>query len=372
MHRIAGRLSNTVGDVRTLSLHHSLDVLGHEGLRPKHSCLVVRVVVLAGRDGRAFSLPSALIPSDSRNLRRGSAVVEMAPPRGTCGTVYAECPESIEGLKLCPRTRRSIPVRCFEMNPKTGKAKAYCVECEKKTKKQTKAYRVTEHGKSKTKERNSTENAKASKAAYRNGSIGKAKAKTYASSEKFLKKCRQYAKTPAAKQHRKQHYDENKLSTSLMNAFARVIRGGKSPIAVLNSSFESELHIREHIAKQLQATSYSYEDFGGGATNWSIDHAIPRCAYNHDDPEDVRRCWSPSNVRVMNTKANKEKWNAIVEQVVLLVSANCWPKAWGGVLPRNGSKKVQRTASQDLRQEVCEQSQPVDRASLEPSDDESD
>tara|TARA_B110001452_G_scaffold164412_2_gene137146 strand:+ start:5342 stop:6265 length:924 start_codon:yes stop_codon:yes gene_type:complete len=295
--------------------------------------------------GRAFSLPSALIPSDSRNLRQGTTVDEMAPPRGTCGTVYAECPESVEGLKLCPRTRRLVSIRCFEMNPKAGKAKVYCVECEKKTKKQTKAYRATEHGKSKTKERNGTENTKASKAAYRNGSIGKAKAKTYASSEKFLEKCRQYAKTPAAKQHRKQHYDENKLSTSLMNAFARVVRGGNSPIAVLNSSFESELHIREHIANQLENTPYSYEDFGDGSTNWSIDHAIPRCAYNHDDSEDVRRCWSPSNVRVMNTKANKEKWNAIVEQVVLSVSADCWPKAWGGVLPKDGSKQVQRTAS---------------------------
>ena len=344
------------------------------------------------RNGRAFSLPSALIPRDSRNLRQSGATVRMAPPRGTCGTVYAEFPEAVEGLKVCARTRRAIPIRCFEVNPKTGKAKVYCIECGKKTNKQTRAYRATEHGRSKTKERNSTENTKKCKAAYRNSEIGKAKAKERSSSEQVLEKCRKYAKTPAGKRRRKQYYDDNKLSTSLMNAFARVVRGGKSPIAVLNSSFESERHIREHITDQSKDKPYSYEDFGDGPMNWSIDHAIPRCAYNHDDPEDVRRCWSPSNVRVMNTKANKEKWNTIVEQIVFSVSKDCWPKAWAGMVPKDGSIECNAqhrrvfgqelpasdtigqiaTATEVQSEQRAGQSRPDDRAWMQPSDDESD
>lgn len=47
---------------------------------------------------------------------------------------------------------------------------------------------------------------------------------------------------------------------------------------------------------------------GGG---YHIDHIIPVSAYDMNNPEDIRKCWNPSNMRIINKYQNMSKGNAI-------------------------------------------------------------
>ena len=177
---------------------------------------------------------------------------------------------------------------------------------------------------------NSKESIKELKKTYRNSAIGKQKAKARSSSEFQLKKWREYAKTPAYKANRRQYYEKNKLKENLMNALARVIRGRDSPILMKHSSFTSPAHVRNHFRRCIQGTNMKMANFG---SLWGCDHKIPRSAYNHDNPKDVKRCWSKENVRAMYISANKEKSSTIFKDVVNEVPMHLWPEAWKGIIP---------------------------------------
>ena len=207
----------------------------------------------------------------------------------------------------------------------------YCVECQKKTSSQTKAYRKTENGKAKTKKRNDKPETKAAKKTYRNSPIGKKKSKDRAQTEEFKQGCRDYAKSDAGKKTRHEYYEKNKLSQNIMNAFARVLRGEASPIAVQYSSFESEEHIRNHFKSLIEGTSMTAENYGGN--NWGVDHRIPRSQYDHSDMQDVRNCWSPENMQAMGISENKQKSTSIIKREVEKVPSAKWPKAWNGAVP---------------------------------------
>ena len=208
---------------------------------------------------------------------------------------------------------------------------AYCVECRKKTKAQTDAYFKTDKGKAVMKKRNACPETKKSKEAYRNSAAGKQKAKEYAQTDVFKQKCLDYAKSDAGKTVRQAYYEKNKLSQNLMNAFARVLRGGASPIAVKHSSFESEEHIRNHFHRLVEGTNMTAENYGGD--NWGVDHRIPRSEYDHSDANEVKNCWSPENVHAMGISENKQKANAIIKSEVDKVPPSMWPKAWNCKVP---------------------------------------
>lgn len=255
----------------------------------------------------------------------------MAPPRGTCGTVHSTDPATTAGTKVCLRTRRSVSVACFDKNPKTGQPKVYCVECEKKVKIQERKYNATEHGKAKRKIINDRPESKEAKKIYRNSPIGKQKAKDRAQTPEFKQSHLDYAKSEHGKAVRSAYYKDHKLSQNLVCATARVLRGGSSPMLISNSSFTSETHLRNHFRSQMVGTAMTMQNYGGDC--WGVDHRIPRSAYNHDDPEDVRRCWSPENMRPLDVQSNKQKASIIVPTEVDAVPVSHWPKAWNGQIP---------------------------------------
>lgn len=213
-----------------------------------------------------------------------------------------------------------LSTECFDLNPKTGNPYGSCVVCLPKNRAQQNTYFATAGGKAKRKIQNNKESIKLLKVNYRNSAVGKAKAKEYHASDKFLQKCRDYAKTDNGKATRKRSYDKHKLSQSLMNATARVLRGGASSIVWAHTSFD-ENKLRAHFAEAV----------GQHGVDWAVDHHIPRSAYDHDDPEDVKRCWSPANMHPMNPKANKEKANTVLPEHVAQVPAEFYPKAWAGL-----------------------------------------
>lgn len=203
----------------------------------------------------------------------------------------------------------------------------YCVTCQEKTKAQQNAYFKTDHGKAKRKIQNDKPESKAAKKTYRESEEGRAKAKVRTNTDEFRSKCNAFAKTGAGKAIRKRTYSKHKLATDLMNGFARMMRGGDSPNTIKATSFRSAVDARAHMREQL-AEGMTMANYG---SVWSVDHRIPKSAYDHSDPEDVRRCWSKPNMRTMPPTANKEKLTRLLPEEVARVPQELWPKAWEGV-----------------------------------------
>lgn len=253
-----------------------------------------------------------------------------APKLGCCGAVFSSSPIAETGEKTCLRTHKTISITCFDVNPKTGAAFGSCVVCVPKNRKQQNKYFGTDNGKAKRKIQNSKETIKKMKIDWKTSATGKAKIKEYTSSDKFLKKCRDFSKTPNGKAIRKKSYQKHKFSISLLQKFWYIIKGGDSPKTIALSSFRSAVHVRNHFRARIAGPSMKMSNYG---KVWQCDHKIPRSAYNHDDPMDVKRCWSPENMQPVLCKENREKHVAIVKDIVETVPKEMWPASWCGVMP---------------------------------------
>lgn len=203
-----------------------------------------------------------------------------------------------------------------------------CVTCQVKSKAQQNAYFRTGHGKAKRKIQNAKPESKEAKKAYRESEVGRAKAKERTNTDEYRAKINAFSKTDARKAIRKRTYSKHKLATDLMNGFARMMRGGDSPNTIKATSFRSAADARAHMREQL-SDGMTMPNYG---SVWSVDHRIPKSAYDHSDPEDVRRCWSKPNMRPMDLTANKEKLTTLLPEEVAKVPQELWPKAWEGVV----------------------------------------
>ena len=245
---------------------------------------------------------------------------------GKCGEVFGNAVQTGE-LKKCLRTGKFISVTCFDKNPKSGKPYCFCVVWKPKSEANEKNYLKTAAGKASRKKQNSRETIVAMKKAYRDSEVGKAKAKEYHSSEKFLEKCRVYSKSDKGKLVRQRTYKKNKLCHDLMNGLARILRGGDSPNTLKHINFGTSMDVRAHFRSKLAEVGEDVKmaDFG---TKWTVDHSIPKSKYDHENPADVLRCWSKSNMRPMDTQANREKSDKLLDDYVALVPDSARPLAW--------------------------------------------
>tara|TARA_B110001450_G_C17556339_1_gene454813 strand:- start:125 stop:835 length:711 start_codon:yes stop_codon:yes gene_type:complete len=73
---------------------------------------------------------------------------------------------------------------------------------------------------------------------------------------------------------------------------------------------------------------------------WHIEHGVAICWYDHDDPEDVQRCWSKANLSAMLASENREKWYKIDDAIANSVGPSNWPKSWNGVLPTHEEREA--------------------------------
>ena len=243
----------------------------------------------------------------------------------SCGSAKGTAP--CGDPRKCLRTRKWIAADCFDLNPKTGLPMSSCVICVPKNRAQHTAYGKTANGKAKRKIQNDNPEVQQAKADWRNSDTGKVKIKEYTDTDAYREKCSKFSKTESGKAIRKRTYSKHKLATDLMNGFARMMRGGNSPSTIKATSFVSAADARKHMRLQLD-DGCTMADFGSA---WTVDHRIPKSAYDHGDPEDVRRCWSKPNMRPLTGKANKEKYTALLPAEVAKVPPELWPKAWGGV-----------------------------------------
>lgn len=143
--------------------------------------------------------------------------------------------------------------------------------------------------------------------------------------ERGSKSSSAHAKTEPGKKVRqrvhKEWYEQNKLEATLVTTFAIIV--SNKPIATSKllklTSWQSIEQVRTTLGVRKEGDQ--------------IDHLVPRSQYDHDDPEEVKRCWSPENMRMCPKNENEKKHCSLVAELVARVPPNVWPKAWGGACP---------------------------------------
>ena len=73
---------------------------------------------------------------------------------------------------------------------------------------------------------------------------------------------------------------------------------------------------------------------------WEVEHAIPQEAYDFADPEDVKRCWSPDNVRGLKREDNMAKGVLILDDLCRRIGPEFYPADWEGKVPSEEEKEA--------------------------------
>jgi len=112
----------------------------------------------------------------------------------------------------------------------------------------------------------------------------------------------------------------------------------KLPEFVEKTGFASETHFIDTVSMRLSLRQgLGWENYGSA---WQIEHRIPRCAYDFDNEEDVRRCWSDSNIDTKTPMENGEKWIRLVNSEIKKVNVESYPISWNGRVPTGEEKEA--------------------------------
>jgi hypothetical protein len=237
-----------------------------------------------------------------------------------------------------------------------GKATAKRARTSEKGKATAKRARTSEKGKATEKRYAKSEKGKATAKRARTSENGKAANKRYDESEKGKaanKRC------TANRQDRRRASTAMRMDNTILCAANKLISGRikTSPTFVERTGFASEA---EFLAA-VEATFQPGMTFANNGTVWELDHNVPREAYDFDDPEDIKRCWSPKNVHALTCSANAEKSWKLIDQYILEAGLECLPVAWNGKFPDNDFKiahDANMTARKILDDEAAEEEQP--------------
>lgn len=124
------------------------------------------------------------------------------------------------------------------------------------------------------------------------------------------------AKTRRKKDQKKRRKDpKHKIRYNLSRRFHALMKtvkkGGAHSLSTLLGC--TTTHLRKHIESQFKR-GQRWDNYG---TKWHIDHILPVASFNHNNPEQVKRCWHYSNLRPLCATKNVEKSDSII---------NCQPE----------------------------------------------
>jgi len=246
------------------------------------------------------------------------------------------------------------PLESFATNPTTGKPLTRCKPCNEKKNEQGAEYKKTEAGKATEKRYTESElgkashkrakasdKGKASNKLYKTSELGKATKKRAKRSDKGKAAIKRWEESVLGKAARKRAIESRQArireSTAMQNnmnmlCLANNLISGRSmtsPTFLERSSFTSEVQFFE----VLEATFAPGMTLANHGPVWEVEHKIPREAYDFDDPEDVKRCWSVKNVHTMTPTANKEKHWKLIDEYITAAGVENFPKAWNGQFP---------------------------------------
>lgn len=162
------------------------------------------------------------------------------------------------------------------------------------------------------------------------------------------KRTAKYQKSEKGKETAKRSHDARVIrmrtdpnvakSRSLMKAAQRVVNSptSKSPLLVRETAFASEAAFRQNLSDKF-AGEMTWANHGD---KWEVEHIIPRQAYDHTNPNDVKRCWCAANIRPLAPAENIEKSFKIIDSLCDQVGVANFPLAWNGRIPDEAEKSA--------------------------------
>jgi hypothetical protein len=221
--------------------------------------------------------------------------------------------------KKCGRCCKWLSLDAFAINSKSGSPYSKCETCRPKhaTSAHTSVNRAAKNAAYKK-----TDKGKAAKKRYREGDAGQATLK----------------RSSVKRQKRRQESPAMRLALCI-KAAANVLLIGRnetSPTFLERTSFDSEAQFLAHMEAECRKNGLDFED----RDSWTIDRKIPEEAYDFDNPDDVLRCWSPSNITAMTGHDNKEKSWKLIDHWIASAGPACYPLSWQNKLPTEEMKKA--------------------------------
>lgn len=253
---------------------------------------------------------------------------------------------AVDAMKKCNNCKQPRGAESYGTFMKNGVEVAHksCISCRATQKRYSgsekaravrRKYNKSDKAKAANARYNNSDKTRANKKKYRKSSLGKQRAAEKRASElgKAIQK-----RSRETQSIRRKEDPAFKLKRNLQKAAWCLVSGRrkKSPTFVANTSFKSAAHFVRHMSKAVPA-DMSMKDYGDG---WHVEHAIPQEAYDFSIPEDVKRCWSPANVRGFAADANNEKSWTIIDSLCAKVGVEHFPTAWNGTIPNEEQKKA--------------------------------
>jgi len=245
-------------------------------------------------------------------------------------------------------------LEAFATNPTTGKPLTRCKPCNEKKNAQNAEYQKTDAGKAANQRYDESDKGKAVQKRYDESELGKAANQRYDESDKGKATAKRYDESEAGKDRNKRYLEGDagqastkrfrdnrqerrrestamRMDNAIMCASAGLISGRResSPTFLERTSFASEVQYID-VLKGTFVPGMTRDNHG---VVWEVEHKIPREAYDFDDPEDVKRCWSVKNVHAMTVADNLEKSWKLLDEYITAAGVENFPKAWNGKVP---------------------------------------
>jgi len=141
------------------------------------------------------------------------------------------------------------------------------------------------------------------------------------------------ARNPEIKEYRRRYYEENKeriqvqkneykkklrdvdsnfrLKDNLSSSVRTALCGRKGGIGVEKVIGQKIEDIKKHLENQFDETM-SWDNYGAPSISkytWNIDHVIAISYYNFFNPEEIKKCWNPRNLRPLSAMENSIRKN---------------------------------------------------------------
>lgn len=177
---------------------------------------------------------------------------------------------------------------------------------------------------------------KAAHKRYKDGESGKAAVKRYKDGEAGQAAAKRFSDKRVKRRHRS---PAMRLDHTITAASNDLISGRHqtSPTFLERTAFASESEFLAVVRASCDANGFAFEDHG---KTWQLEHKIPREAYDFGDPDDVKRCWSASNLHALTPADNKEKMWKLIDFCIASAGPSCFPAAWNGAPPTEEMKKA--------------------------------
>ena len=235
----------------------------------------------------------------------------------------ADPSDDSSGQKKCSHCRKVLPIDAFGTRVVKGEAvvMAVCVPCVPKKNANNAKYKQSDKGKAANAKYDQSDKGKATNAKYKAGP-----------SNALARK-----RELAIKKKRRKMDPAFRMMNKVACAARHLVTGEvlSSPTFVQRTGFESEGHFLRHLAKNLP-DGMEMRDHG---KKWHIEHKIPQEAYDFSDPDEVKKCWSPFNVRGLDPRGNFEKSIQIIDEMCYQATVDLWPKWFNRTLPDEKTKQ---------------------------------